>query len=401
MTACKSCRSYKKRWNSMELCEALEPGDSFDWSYVLTQLVLFVMIGFLCTHAFFGLFHDNIYELYATMLAQVFLTLCVVGIVLSASWDTYHLLVLVYGVVYFLLYAIHLYPLYVEYSWTFFQKAGADPEFRTKYRRFLRFQVLLRIQLMSVCVNALLMGSLNMKSILWSVTFDLAMVLVSVVLTLLGAKGFQEEKKPVVYSFWTLQLLIPSYLGFIVYYIIKNSTLINKMMNEGGLWGKGRLSVVQVKGLLLLFIVSCGMLGLVWFMVEITSFILFRHFDEGLKNLEGLRKKSKRYVPPGDGQSLGIGSGGSGGSGSGDGVGGGAGTGGDKRRRENNNISGGERDEDEDEDEDGHQETQDVFQEIIHNTLVHKKENKPDDRPFQEGNVDSFYENYKKEHHFK
>lgn len=38
------------------------------------------------------------------------------------------------GGFFLVVYSVYVYPLHVEYSWTFFQQAGADPEFRKKFR---------------------------------------------------------------------------------------------------------------------------------------------------------------------------------------------------------------------------------------------------------------------------
>lgn len=55
------------------------PSASTEFSFVVTRTMTFVTITvFQVVHAWYGLFHDNIYEIYANLMAQVIITVVIV-----------------------------------------------------------------------------------------------------------------------------------------------------------------------------------------------------------------------------------------------------------------------------------------------------------------------------------
>eukprot|EP01127_Copromyxa_protea_P022003 TRINITY_DN771_c0_g1_i1.p1 TRINITY_DN771_c0_g1~~TRINITY_DN771_c0_g1_i1.p1 ORF type:complete len:346 (+),score=66.44 TRINITY_DN771_c0_g1_i1:326-1363(+) len=266
-------------WN---MVNSFIASDVLNRRQLLTQIMLIVVIGSQCLHStFFGLFHDNIYEVYSVMLVQLFISFGVAGMLLiSTPWSVYEYTLLSYGSVFFLLYSIYIYPLHAEYSWTFFQAAGADPEFRKKYRRFLRFQALLKIELFLLTLNTLLVGYLR-DDITWFMVFDVAVVCAGLISYVLGRAAFEEEIAPLSFSFWVFQLLMPAYLLLTASFMKYDNITIEFDTPK------------EAQGFYLLYGGSAVMLFLLFIAVMISSAMLYQHFGEGLKHLDYLRKKSK------------------------------------------------------------------------------------------------------------
>jgi hypothetical protein len=132
-----------------------------NYAAINLRLILFIIIGFQVAHSWFGLVHDNIYEVipfssnflrtiswlprcwhkysFRSILLVSYCKLRDVGLLtttlLLVMVRHSNLIYLPYpGVLFLGLYIAFCYPLHREYSWIFFSKAGADPEFRTKYR---------------------------------------------------------------------------------------------------------------------------------------------------------------------------------------------------------------------------------------------------------------------------
>eukprot|EP01127_Copromyxa_protea_P004759 TRINITY_DN14585_c0_g1_i1.p1 TRINITY_DN14585_c0_g1~~TRINITY_DN14585_c0_g1_i1.p1 ORF type:complete len:371 (-),score=44.12 TRINITY_DN14585_c0_g1_i1:65-1177(-) len=259
-------------------------------SSLTLRAIFFVITGFQAAHSWFGMMHDNIYELGATMLSQVFVSIYLVGILIQAPrpWGSYHYIMFCYGVLYFVLYCAFLYPLHKEYSWNFFAKAGADPAFRRKYRRFLRFQAMIKIQLMGLIVNCLVIGAIPLHfNLSWFLTFDFVLVSVAILMYALGRNGFQKEKHHYVYPFWTLQLIIPAYLTY--FFMIGQGIFDRRMAKPNITEDEYSLFV----GYLWLFYGSGTLLFLVQSLVIVTSVMLFRYFGQGIKDIRKHLKKER------------------------------------------------------------------------------------------------------------
>jgi len=116
---------------------------------ILTRtLVFIVIIVFQNLHVFFGIFSENIYELYATMVTQFgAFVIIVLRSIFLPKWEIYSMVLLLYGILFQVVYFVYLMPLYRVNSWSFYKKAGADVVMRAKYRNFLLFQVFFEVGL--------------------------------------------------------------------------------------------------------------------------------------------------------------------------------------------------------------------------------------------------------------
>jgi len=372
----KDYQKYKKRWQSMEIATKsfcfvsmanylclLILGTwlfvdrliayNYNLSTIITGVIGLLLVAFMVYLTFEGLFHDNIYELYTVFLAQIFITMSIAGaLVLTwGDWGAQEYTSIAYNAIFFVVYAGYIYPLYTEYSWTFFQKAGADPTFRQLYRRFLRFLALLKIETMTLVVTTLIISNLYNTEFVWVLTFDVAVVCGAIILYVLGLMAFQEEIRTLTFAFWTFNLFIPCFIGWCFFYIPHSLTFLDSSDKEG---------------FLILIGTACATLFLVWILVTVSSIMLYPHFGEGLNNLDKLRKKSKTHKPADNKPKANSGGGG------------GFTTPGSAGKKEeakgflnpsgeaNNNVS----DEEEDSDDGGGSNNKNVFDEIFQNTAA-------------------------------
>jgi len=246
-----------------------------DLQVIIRPLLYGVIIVFQGVHTFFGVFYDNIYEVYATMLAQFIVTIIIMTrcIELCPTFTLYNLLLVAYGVVFQVLYVVFALPLIREFSWTFYKRAGADQEFRLKYRHCLQFPVLLKIDLMLSLICILFYAALSRFNET-RVIFLCCIGFIAVAHYNVGRVGYSKENTPLVITFWTLSTVLPVFIGFSFWEIglsvlISNITDID-IINISPEW--------DFRTYTIFFLVSSTTFGILRLFLLALSVIVFVHF---------------------------------------------------------------------------------------------------------------------------
>jgi len=256
----------------------------FDVKMVVRPLLYIILIVFQAIHTFFGIFHENIYELYAIMIVQFFITVIITTrcVELCSTLSTYNLLLVCYGVLFQVLYAIYAMPLLREFSWAFYKKAGADTQYRSKYRKYLQLHVLLKLDLMVSLLSILIYAALSVTSFL-RLTFVLSMILISIIHYHIARIGYSEENVPFVVTFWCLSTVLPVFIGF-GFWEIGFDKLLSNIVNISILephspeWDFHTYAVF--------YLISCFTLIMLRVCLVIQGVVVYLHFGEGLKHLE-------------------------------------------------------------------------------------------------------------------
>jgi len=246
-----------------------------------------MIIVFQIIHAWYGLFHDNIYEIYAMILTQTFTSALAILIVISDRlnagaffwWDW---ILLSYAVIFFVAYVAFAFPLHKEYTYHFFHKAGAEPTFRAKFRRYLRFQVLQRLYLMVTMCNALMFGGLLYSNpehgLLYQIAMGIQIILVLILFCFIRI-GTALEIKPLVIASYVFSPLPLFFIGYSNFAVTKHITLA--LLKQGGLAMHSEeiflLPVFYITALVSVILV----IPVLWM-----SFLILGEFGEGVSSIE-------------------------------------------------------------------------------------------------------------------
>jgi len=259
---------------------------------VSVATILIVIIVFQVIHTWYGLFHDNVYEVYATITSQCFIS--AVGIIQVINnpghWDPYDIIELCYSIGFLAIYLGFAYPLHKEYSWTFYKLAGADPDFRRRFRTFLRFQVVIKFHLMVLFVNGLVMGfAQGSRDFSWTLSIDFAYFLLGISFYICGKYGTTKESVPLMISFWSLFLGIFYVIAYGLYYVIRFK--IVSLQNFS--WDK--LTKSEEINFLVMYFVSVTLLIVLSAMLIYLSIKVYLNFGFGLDNLRDSINKSQNH----------------------------------------------------------------------------------------------------------
>jgi len=188
-----------------------------------------------------------------------------------------------YGVLFLALYIIFLYLIHEEYSYTFYQKAGADPIFRSMYRRYLRFQSVLKVDLM-VAIVSTMSFKVSQQSSTYLLTFNLIIAIIAIIYFHIGRFGVSRENRPLVVVFWSLSSIQLVFYGYGVWDFI-----------VGQFW-KFQITTPEV-ALAALFM-SSALTGLIVRIILLTlSVLAYLNFDRGLLDFEFLKGSAEERVP--------------------------------------------------------------------------------------------------------
>eukprot|EP01124_Arcella_intermedia_P002543 TRINITY_DN11386_c0_g1_i1.p1 TRINITY_DN11386_c0_g1~~TRINITY_DN11386_c0_g1_i1.p1 ORF type:complete len:379 (+),score=94.86 TRINITY_DN11386_c0_g1_i1:47-1183(+) len=258
---------------------------------LLTRTLIFLtIIIFQILHLWNGIFNDNIYEIYATMLTQLCISLI---ISMRSIWvlplDLPYSGVLVgYGAVFQVVYLVYLYPLYRAHKWTFYRKAGAEVEKRKKYKSYLLFHVFLKLDFM-----------MNFVSVLVFTDFDdytsvaVSCGVLTLVYYLIGRFAVTTEFTPLICSFWCFSLISPIFIAFGIYEIIKYELLKPITISTITAGPSTKTSYAY------LFVATGALSVLSRTLLLIQSIAIYRNFGEQLADFE---KKQENYWDQNDQQ---------------------------------------------------------------------------------------------------
>jgi len=254
-------------------------------TYIITRTATFVAITiFQVIHAWFGLFHDNIYEIYANVVSQVVITVVVVfRCIFDMPWTIYLYALFSYAVLFLALYIIFLYLIHSEYSYTFYQKAGADPVFRSMYRKYLRFQAVLKIDFMLAVVSTMSFKTSDPNtSTSYLVTFNLIVAIIAAIYFNIGRFGVSNEVRPLVLVFWSLSPIQPVFYSYGVWEFINQR-----------FW---QLSGIEQEVAYLFLSSACAGV-LVRIALVVLGSLAYVNFDKGLRDFEFLKQTREERVP--------------------------------------------------------------------------------------------------------
>jgi len=266
------------------LALAIEPLFEIVNQTIITRTLIFCVIFFFQTlHIFFGIFHENIYELYAVMISQFIVCIAVVFRSISVtSWDVYSILLLGCAILFQCIYIIYAYPLYKANAWAFYRKVGASLELRKKYKHYLLLHVLLKLDCMGSIVNVLVFEHDMLENYPWLSDFIFSVL--SAIYYLLGRMAFTQESVPLVVSFWAFSSVILVFIGYGFYSLLSND------------WGSLYFNIPNLSFGLLFFVTGLFII-IIRILLLIQSIITYRYFGEGLAQLED---KIERYWDPDD-----------------------------------------------------------------------------------------------------
>jgi len=260
---------------------AIEPLFEDTSDAIITRTLIFCIIFLFQTlHLFFGIFHENIYELYAVMVSQFIICIAVVFRSISVrDWDLYSILLLGYAIFFQFVYIVYAIPLYKANAWAFYRKIGASLEVRKKYQHYLVLHVLFKLDCMASLVNILVFEHDMLQSYPW--LSDLVFGLLSIIYYVLGRLAFRQESIPLVLSFWCFSTVIFVFMGYGFYSILTSHP-----------WSDFILLELSNLSFGLMFFVSGLFLFIVRIFLIIQSIITYNYFGEGLAQLEN---KIERY----------------------------------------------------------------------------------------------------------
>jgi hypothetical protein len=187
---------------------------------VIISLLSFVVLIFQIIHVVLGTFYYNLYELVGMLVTQ-FLITCIVLLPLIRdlsihfhwSVDDYFTLVIC-GIVAIcqIAYVAFAFPLYREFSWRFYRMFGSDTTYRTRVRNYMKFVVLLRVDLVMWITIAITSHHFVNDIYPWEFGIDGLALIASLAFVIVGYFGHKKEIYPLMVSFWGLALVGPVYL---------------------------------------------------------------------------------------------------------------------------------------------------------------------------------------------
>lgn len=268
-----------------------------DWQHgryrqqiVSVGCILICIIIFQVVHTWYGIFHDNVYEIYATVVSQVFIS--VIGILQvlfqDGKFEIYDYVELSYCIFFLFIYLAFAYPLHKEYSWTFYKMAGTDPDFRRRFRSYLRFQVVLKFHMMILFVNGLVMGFAQAYWP-WTAAIDAAYLLLGTVFFVTGRFGAKKESPPLVICFWFLFTGILYIVGHSLYFVIENKLVPFSEID----WKK--IITSEDISFLAMYFASVLILLVLTLLLLILSIRVYLNFGLGLVDLQASILRSQQH----------------------------------------------------------------------------------------------------------
>jgi len=231
-----------------------------------------------------------------SMLTQMLITLLVSLEFFGGDKTPFMTILFTCASIFQLCYWIFFYPLWNEYSWRFFKLYGVDPVKQKRVRTYLKFMVMLRIDLLLVFLTILLSGH-------DSIPLDIATFLVSCAFTCTGYISCKKELAPLLYSFWVLALVVPVYIAYIYYKILSERDILGLFANRG-------LNETAMASFFTVIALICGV-GRVILMVF--SILIHNGFGEEVSVLktrffapQNIRKENPGYVVHTIGTALGT-----------------------------------------------------------------------------------------------
>eukprot|EP01129_Flabellula_baltica_P015145 TRINITY_DN7513_c0_g1_i1.p1 TRINITY_DN7513_c0_g1~~TRINITY_DN7513_c0_g1_i1.p1 ORF type:complete len:360 (+),score=51.50 TRINITY_DN7513_c0_g1_i1:104-1183(+) len=188
---------------------------------VSVMLCFFVI--FQVWHCFYGLFYDNLYELYATMGTKFLSTAYAIYRVLFERDDwpeemVYDIIFLTCVLLFQIIYLLFIPSLHRDYSWRLYKKVGVDNEKRRIHKNYLIFMTLLKFDFMFFFINAIISGKgiFNFETD-YEYIFDLIAIIVSILTLGVGWYAFKNGKLGGTLVFFFLSLIGPVYVGYNIY----------------------------------------------------------------------------------------------------------------------------------------------------------------------------------------
>jgi len=197
-------------------------------------------------------------------------------------WETYVYALFSYAILFQAIYIVFAVPLHKEYSWTFYRKAGADQEFRRKYRKYLRFQAALKVDFMLSIISTMCFETYSSWE--WLLTFNFTVAVMAIIYFNIGRFAFSLERDPLVVVFWSLcpvQLVFFCYGLWHIIYHNKLDVFNDITASNSILFIASAVTGVIVRGVLI-----------------ILSILAYQNFGQGLKNLEFLQGQTAEEKIP-------------------------------------------------------------------------------------------------------
>eukprot|EP01128_Nolandella_sp_AFSM9_P001157 TRINITY_DN11271_c0_g1_i1.p1 TRINITY_DN11271_c0_g1~~TRINITY_DN11271_c0_g1_i1.p1 ORF type:complete len:354 (-),score=31.82 TRINITY_DN11271_c0_g1_i1:148-1119(-) len=265
---------------------ATDPATSVSIYMLSRTLLLLTLIAFQASHSYAGLVLDNIYEIYAMMMTQAVVTLVLV----LATWfqshspTTFEYGLFAYAIVLQLFFFALAYPLHQEHRWSFYKKVGADPFFRSVFRSYLRFTVVLKVDFMVMLLNLVCMSSIPLRAE-WLIALFVIGLCVAVGFFSLGYVGFRGENTAFGVPFWMLSPLNPTLVGLGVYSLL---TTVD--------WSSLSLSD-ESSTYSLLYLITAAFLLVTRVALLVLSSIAYRNWGQGLRGFNGVRRQPDDLRP--------------------------------------------------------------------------------------------------------
>jgi len=151
------------------------------------------------------------------------------------------------------------------------------------YRRYLRFQAVLKIDFMLAVVSTMSFKTSDPNtSTTYLVTFNLIVAIIAAIYFNIGRFGVSNEIRPLVIVFWSLSPIQPVFYGYGVWEFIKQQ-----------FW---QLSGIEQE-VAYLFLSSACAGFLVRIALGVLGILAYVNFDKGLRDFEFLKKTKEDRVP--------------------------------------------------------------------------------------------------------
>jgi len=206
---------------------------SINSSVIMFSFAVFNLLVFL-----YGLFYDNLYELYAAIgakfLSSGFAIYRFVNGIMG-DWDHlemwFDITLAVFVLFFQILYFFFLYPLYKDYRWRIHKKVGYDEEFKKIHKYYLIFLTLLKFDFLFFFTAAIVSGEgvFNYTVNAYDFIIDIVAMIVAIVTMFVGWFSFKKGNVAGSIVFYFLCAIAPVYIGYNLYLLFTEKQSLTRV----------------------------------------------------------------------------------------------------------------------------------------------------------------------------